>query len=744
MKQVGLNMADLFPDDGKRNGTERTKSRAKGRLVATYDYTDEKGTLLFQVCRMDPKDFLQRRSDGKGGWTWSTKGVRKVLFRLPETLAAVAAGQRLAVAEGEKDVLALLERGFAATCNPGGAGKWLDEHTNTLRGARVVIIADKDAPGRAAAAKVAGKLHGVAASVKVIECPDVAGRSMKDAADYFKAGGTVESLGALMEAAPEFVAMPEPVVASPAQWFTDKFPAVSPDEFGGAIREETDREGAVVVKDIGEDFLAATLGGKGSPAAPTVFMPTEHKFYTYAPADGVFLHQREAVLVARQSRLLLDCHHACKHACDTKALEFRFRDAASLSGVIRKAQGLLEVPHDYFASDLTEFIPCANGMLRLSDRTLLHFSPSFRRRNKLAAPYDAVAKCPLFLDTLMRAAVDDDDLELLQRWCGLALIGENLAQSILILTGMAGGGKGTFVRVLLGIIGQANLAALRPQLLVERFEMSRFFGKTLLYGADVPDNFLNQQGASVLKSLTGGDPTTLEFKNSNESPAINGRFNVLATSNSRLTVHLEGDVSAWRRRLRIIEYRKPKPEHVVADLDKVILQQEAAGVLNWMLNGLDKLHADGWQLHLNARQQAVVDNLLLESDSLAVFAREGLRCATDGRLTTSDGFAAYVKFCTDHDWSAVPKNKFTSGIVDVVVRKFGLTLRHDILDAGGKLQRGWRGLALVTNFSAPTGENPSEVSETPSATAPPDTSDTFFQVQPGKISASEPADALLL
>lgn len=531
---------------------------------------------------------------------------------------------------------------------------------------------------------------------------------------------------------------------TPAQWFTEKFPAISPAEFGAAIREEANKEGVIVATDIGEDFLAATLGAKGSPDSPTVFMPTEEKFYTYAPGDGIFVHQREAVLVARQSRLLLDCARVCRDGCETKALEFRFRDSASLSGVLRKARGLLEVPHDFFASDLTEFIPCANGMLRLRDRMRLPFNPTYRRRNKLAAPYDPDAKCPRFLDTLMRPALDADDLELMQRCCGMLLLGENLAQRIMLLTGTAGGGKGTFVRVLIGIIGQQNLASLRPQLLGERFELGRFLGKTLLYGADVPDNFLNQRGASILKSLTGYDPVTLEFKNSNESPSITCRFNVLATCNSRLTVHLEGDVDAWRRRLVIFEYRKPKPEKVVANLDKLILQQEAAGVLNWMLEGLDKLRADGWQLHLNARQQAVVDNLLLESDSLAVFAREGLRRATGGLLTVSDGFAAYVEFCTEHGWAALPKNKFTSGIADVVVRQFGLTVRHDISDGGGKPQRGWKGLALVTNFTGPSGENPSEVSETPPATPSPDSSDNISPVRPWKISASEPAEALLL
>ena len=193
-------------------------------------------------------------------------------------------------------------------------------------------------------------------------------------------------------------------------------------------------------------------------------------------------------------------------SCNTKSLEFRFRDAANLSGVLRKARGILAVPPDFFATDV-KFVPCANGMLQLEDNTLLPFSPSYRRRNKLAVAYDPKASCPLFLDTLMRPALETDDLVLIQRWCGLALIGENLAQKIVILTGTPGGGKGTLIQIINGIIGQINLATLRDQPPGQRFEVAgEFLGKTLLYGADVPENFLNQRGASILKSLTGGDP----------------------------------------------------------------------------------------------------------------------------------------------------------------------------------------------------------------------------------------------
>jgi phage/plasmid-associated DNA primase len=143
----------------------------------------------------------------------------------------------------------------------------------------------------------------------------------------------------------------------------------------------------------------------------------------------------------------------------------------------------------------------------------------------------------------------------------------------LLLSGTAGGGKGTFIRVLRGIIGAVNVGALRAQLLGERFEIGRFLGKSLLYGADVSDDFLNHRGASILKALTGGDPVTLEFKNSNEAPGIVCRFNIVVTCNSRLTVHLEGDTGAWRRRLAIIPYRKQKAPIIIADLSEQILSQ---------------------------------------------------------------------------------------------------------------------------------------------------------------------------
>ena len=86
--------------------------KPKGRIVATYDYTDADGKLLYQVVRYEPKDFRQRRPNGNGGFTWSL-GDRRVLYRWPELKQFPDA--TIFVCEGEKDADRVAALGHCAT-----------------------------------------------------------------------------------------------------------------------------------------------------------------------------------------------------------------------------------------------------------------------------------------------------------------------------------------------------------------------------------------------------------------------------------------------------------------------------------------------------------------------------------------------------------------------------------------------------------------------------------------------------
>lgn len=140
------------------------------QIVATYDYKDESGQLLYQVVRYKPKDFRQRRSDGKDGWIWNLDGVNPVLYRLPE-LIKTPTQDFVIICEGEKDCDRLCEYGFTATTCPMGAGKWSGEFNKYFAGHLVAILPDNDDAGKRHAEQVANSLYGIAGQVRIVELP---------------------------------------------------------------------------------------------------------------------------------------------------------------------------------------------------------------------------------------------------------------------------------------------------------------------------------------------------------------------------------------------------------------------------------------------------------------------------------------------------------------------------------------------------------------------------------------------
>jgi DNA modification methylase len=175
----------------KKLGILLRRSRLSERIEATYDYRNEHGSLLFQEVRLhSPRGFRQRRPSG-GGWAWDIKGVRRVLFRLPELIAADSS-EPVFLPEGERDVENLRARGLTATTSPVGAGKWRAEYSQFLRSRRVVVLLDNDPEGVTHADKVARSLHGIVAEVRVLELPGLPPTG--DVTDWFEAGGTEQEL----------------------------------------------------------------------------------------------------------------------------------------------------------------------------------------------------------------------------------------------------------------------------------------------------------------------------------------------------------------------------------------------------------------------------------------------------------------------------------------------------------------------------------------------------------------------
>jgi phage/plasmid-associated DNA primase len=233
--------------------------------------------------------------------------------------------------------------------------------------------------------------------------------------------------------------------------------------------------------------------------------------------------------------------------------------------------------------------------------------------------------------------------------------------------------------------------------------VARFLGKTLLTGKDVAGRFLEERGAHVLKALVGHDLLSAERKGSNADFQVRGDFAVVITCNSRLRVKLDGDADAWRRRLLIVPYERPKPERPEREFATRLLVEEGPGILRWMVDGA-RAHladlADCGDYKLTARQQRRVDTLLAESDSVREFVRCRVEACTGADVTVSELLEAYSSYCDLKGWEALPVRRVEKALPDAMQELRRAARRHGI-ERGGTARRGFANVRLIPAAEEP-------------------------------------------
>jgi hypothetical protein len=151
-------------------------------------------------------------------------------YRLPKVIAAVADGAVIYIAEGEKDCSSLAKFSVVATCNTDGGGRWPQHLSEHFRGARVRIIPANDKTGRIHCRVVGAALQGIAASIDVLELPDLPEKG--DVSDWLAIGGTADKLNK-MAGRP----WTEWVAEQPAG--VETFSATRPDDAADKNRQKT-------------------------------------------------------------------------------------------------------------------------------------------------------------------------------------------------------------------------------------------------------------------------------------------------------------------------------------------------------------------------------------------------------------------------------------------------------------------------------------------------------------------------
>ncbi|HKQ06793.1 MAG TPA: hypothetical protein VJ464_16785 [Blastocatellia bacterium] len=304
---LGISKADLFTD-----APPPKPQRTGWEIVATYDYHDRSGGLLYQHVRYRNKQFTWRAPDGQGGWRyglyaawferwndgdwraakdgsknvfddpgkrphadarWFGEVKRTALYKEARLIEA-GPGSVILYVEGEKDADTGTRLEFVAT-TAGGASDWRVEFAGRFAQLNLVIIPDNDQAGERLAAKVAADCYGVAETVRVLRLPGL--NEHGDLSDWENAGGNRDALSALIEDTPLYqpeVAQDETISRAKEETrraieravdgmrHDDTDPPISEDKNKERLLRLTGREAARVVDMI--LVIMAALGFEGN------------------------------------------------------------------------------------------------------------------------------------------------------------------------------------------------------------------------------------------------------------------------------------------------------------------------------------------------------------------------------------------------------------------------------------------------------------------------------------------------
>lgn len=418
-----------------------------------------------------------------------------------------------------------------------------------------------------------------------------------------------------------------------------------------------------------------------------VYVPGEQCFYRYESQSGLWLKQRSEEMIESLSLFLHEYAIAfCARQIETK------RKLPVLRSMLTFLQAQCAQP-DFFKPVKNVYIHCLNGILELDESgewILKPFSPDYHSRNRREIVYDPAAQCPRFLNELLYPLVTDDDVNLLQQYIGQCLTGKNITQSILLLTGSGGSGKGTLANILEMIVGEGNYTQIRPGQIRGRFETSFFIDKILLTGKESNGSFFSENGMNILKALVGDDKLRAELKNSNQHNMITGTYNVFVVGNTPPVMAFESDadMSAWRRRLRWVRCKKYKPTHPIPDFAGLLMAEESSGILNFALTGAKKILQSGISnLPCSENQTRNLNFLFQMATPLETFLRLNIEKSNQYDITVDELVTAFMEFTRELELPQWTERKVQVALKNAMLSIFGVVRRRDIKrpDSNGKL-----------------------------------------------------------
>ncbi|MFA1609868.1 phage/plasmid primase, P4 family [Halobellus rubicundus] len=390
------------------------------------------------------------------------------------------------------------------------------------------------------------------------------------------------------------------------------------------------------------------------------------QMYCYNPETGVYESDAEQTVKARLEEML--------------ELHYNGREAREIIGRL-KAGGFLD--REKFGQSGSS-VCVANGVVDIETGEMSDFSPGYNFRSRLPVEYDPEAECPQFREFL-EDVCPDEKIPQLQEFVGYCLQPQTNHKKALLLLGPTDAGKSVFLDLLQALFGADSTVNLSVQYLAnQRWGEAELVGRMVNIRHDLDSTDIKNAGK--IKELTAGNPVRAERKNQDPF-RFEPRTKHIFAANQPPSRSSEDD-GFWNRWLTVVfPERIPRQEQDPKLSEKLTADQELAGILNWAIEGYQRLEEQG----RFTNEPTPSDNRRIwetYGNSVERFISRRLDREPDGSVGKDEAYSAYESFAKSESMEVFSKHKFTS-----TLKKKGASVEQRRSD--GERKRVYTGFSLM-------------------------------------------------
>ena len=262
-----------------------------------------------------------------------------------------------------------------------------------------------------------------------------------------------------------------------------------------------------------------------------------------------------------------------------------------------------------YSSD-TNLLCFENCILDIRTKETLAFSPSLVVKERVPYSYDPSAGCPEWASFIGWAVPDEDERACLQEFCGMCYIDRTRmsVEKFAVLIGSGANGKSVFCSAITAAMGEGNVENLDPTQLTSEKMIPYLIGKRLNCSPDVRASAAFD---SALKALASGQSVT---GRKIYGDAVNVKCPPIIFSLNTIPFFRD-TTEGFFRRLFVFSFDSHiPPERQDRGLASRLVAKESAGILNWILEGRDRLLRNGGNFTRSAKMEKTLADIRTQTE----------------------------------------------------------------------------------------------------------------------------------